>query len=360
MPLDLQDLLKTMIENDATDLHITTGTPPQIRVYGRLIPLDLPPLTGADTKRLAYSVLTDTQKHRFEEEHELDFSFGIKGLSRFRGNIFLQRGVVAAAIRSIPYKIRGFQDLGLPHIIEELIRKPKGLILVTGPTGCGKSTTLAAMIDHINEERNSHIITIEDPIEYLHPHKGCILNQREVNADTFSFPIALKHILRQDPDVVLIGEMRDLETIEAALTIAETGHLTLATLHTNSCTETVNRIIDVFPPHQQPQVRTLLSFVLEGVLSQLLLPKANGAGLALSLEIMIPNAAIRNLIREDKIHQIYGQMQVGQLKFGMQTMNQSLLSLYERGIITLNDAMGRSPNLEEFRQMLGETAEKKK
>jgi len=360
MPLDLQDLLKTLVENDATDLHITTGTPPQIRVYGRLIPLDLPPLTGADTKRLAYSVLTDAQKHRFEEEHELDFSFGIKGLSRFRGNLFLQRGVVAAAIRTIPYKIRGFQDLGLPHIVEELIRKPKGLVLVTGPTGCGKSTTLAAMIDQINEERNAHIITIEDPIEYLHPHKGCILNQREVNSDTFSFPIALKHILRQDPDVVLIGEMRDLETIEAALTIAETGHLTLATLHTNSCTETVNRIIDVFPPHQQPQVRTLLSFVLEGVLSQLLLPKANGAGLALALEALIPNAAIRNLIREDKIHQIYGNMQVGQLKFGMQTMNQSLLSLYERGFITLNDAMGRSPNLDEFRQMLGETAEKKK
>jgi twitching motility protein PilT len=360
MALDLQDLLKTMIENDATDLHITTGTPPQIRVYGRLVPLDLPPLTGADTKRLAYSVLTDAQKQRFEEEHELDFSFGIKGLSRFRGNLFFQRGMVAAAIRTIPYKIRSFQDLGLPPIVEELIRKPKGLILVTGPTGCGKSTTQAAMIDQINEERNAHIITIEDPIEYLHPHKGCILNQREVNADTSSFTTALKHILRQDPDVVLLGEMRDLETIEAALTIAETGHLTLATLHTNSCTETVNRIIDVFPPHQQPQVRTLLSFVLEGVLSQQLLPKANGTGLALSLEIMVPNSAIRNLIREDKVHQIYGQMQIGQLKFGMYTMNQSLLSLYERGLITLNDAMGRSPNLEEFRQMLGDTAEKKK
>ena len=360
MPLDLQDLLKTMIENDATDLHITTGTPPQIRVYGRLVPLDLPPLNAADTKRLAYSVLTDAQKHRFEEEHELDFSFGIKGLSRFRGNVFLQRGVVGAAIRSIPYKIRGFKDLGLPAVIEELIRKPKGLVLVTGPTGCGKSTTLAAMIDQINEERNAHIITIEDPIEYLHPHKGCVVNQREVNSDTFSFTAALKHILRQDPDVVLVGEMRDLETIEAALTIAETGHLTLATLHTNSCTETVNRIIDVFPPHQQPQVRTLLSFVLEGVLSQQLLPRANGTGLALALEILIPNTAIRNLIREDKIHQMYGQMQVGQLKFGMQTMNQCLLSLYERGIITLNDAMGRSPNLDEFRTMLGETAEKKK
>jgi len=348
-----------MIEHGATDLHITTGSPPQIRVDGRLVPLDLPPLTPADTKRLCYSILTDAQKHRFEEEHELDFSFGIKGLSRFRGNLFLQRGAVAAAIRAIPYKIKSFQELGLPPIIEEIIRKPKGLILVTGPTGAGKSTTLAAMIDRINEERNAHIITIEDPIEYLHPHKGCVVNQREVNSDTFSFQAALKHILRQDPDVVLIGEMRDLETIEAALTIAETGHLTLATLHTNSCSESINRIIDVFPPHQQPQVRTLLSFVLEGVLTQQLLPKANGRGLILALEIMIPNPAIRNLIREDKVHQIYGQMQVGQLKFGMQTMNQSLLSLYERGLITLNDAMARSPNLEEFRQMLGESALKR-
>jgi len=356
---DLQDLLKTMIENSATDLHITTGTPPQIRVYGRLVPLELPPLTPADTKKLAYSILTDAQKHRFEEEHELDFSFGIKGLSRFRGNIFMQRGAVGAAIRAIPYKIRSFQELGLPQIAEELIRKPKGLVLVTGPTGCGKSTTLAAMIDRINEERNAHIITIEDPIEYLHPHKGCVMNQREVNSDTFSFQAALKHVLRQDPDVVLIGEMRDLETIEAALTIAETGHLTLATLHTNSCTETINRIIDVFPPHQQPQVRTLLSFVVEGVLTQLLLPRADGRGLVLSQEVLIPNPAIRNLIRDDKVHQIYGQMQVGQLKFGMQTMNQSLLSLYERGLITLSDAMGRSPNLDEFRQMLGETAEKR-
>ncbi len=356
---DLQDLLRTMIEHGATDLHITTGTPPQIRVHGRLVPLDLPPLTPADTKKLAYSVLTDAQKYRFEEEHELDFSFGIKGLSRFRGNLFLQRGAVGAAIRAIPYKIKGFQELGLPQVVEELIRRPKGLILVTGPTGCGKSTTLAALIDKINDERNAHIITIEDPIEYLHPHKGCLMNQREVNSDTFSFQAALKHILRQDPDVVLIGEMRDLETIEAALTIAETGHLTLATLHTNSCTESVNRIIDVFPPHQQPQVRTLLSFVVEGVLSQQLLPRADGTGLALALEIMIPNAAIRNLIRDDKIHQIYGQMQVGQLKFGMQTMNQSLMSLYERGFITLNDAMGRTPNLEEFRQMLGESAERR-
>ncbi len=359
--VELEDLLRIMIEHGATDLHITTGSPPQIRVNSRLLPLDLPPLTPADTRRLCYSVLTDAQKKRFEEEHELDFSFGIKGLSRFRANLFVQRGSVAGAFRAIPYRIRTFQELGLPPIVEELVRRPKGLILVTGPTGSGKSTTLAAMIDRINEERQGHIITIEDPIEYLHQHKNCIVNQREVYSDTFSFKEALKHILRQDPDVVLIGEMRDLETIEAALTIAETGHLTLATLHTNSCVETINRIIDVFPPHQQQQIRTMLSFVLEGVLTQQLLPRADGRGLVLALEIMVPNPAIRNLIRENKIHQIYGQMQMGQLESGMQTMNQSLFSLYQRGLITLKDAMARSPNLEEFRQMVaGRSSEERR
>ena len=359
--VELEDLLRIMIEHGATDLHITTGSPPQIRVNSRLLPLDLPPLTPADTRRLCYSVLTDAQKKKFEEEHELDFSFGIKGLSRFRANLFVQRGSVAGAFRAIPYRIRTFQELGLPPIVEELVRRPKGLILVTGPTGSGKSTTLAAMIDRINEERQGHIITIEDPIEYLHQHKNCIVNQREVYSDTFSFKEALKHILRQDPDVVLIGEMRDLETIEAALTIAETGHLTLATLHTNSCVETINRIIDVFPPHQQQQIRTMLSFVLEGVLTQQLLPRADGRGLVLALEIMVPNPAIRNLIRENKIHQIYGQMQMGQLESGMQTMNQSLFSLYQRGLITLKDAMARSPNLEEFRQMVaGRSSEERR
>jgi len=358
--IDLQDLLQTVIEHGGTDLHITTGTPPQIRVNGQLVPLDLHALTPADTRRLSYSVLTEAQRHRFEEDHELDFSFGIKGLSRFRGNLFMQRGAVGAAIRAIPYKIMSLQELGLPPVADELVRKPKGLILVTGPTGSGKSTTLAAMIDRINEERKCHIITIEDPIEYLHPHKGCIINQREVNSDTFSFPAALKHVLRQDPDIVLIGEMRDLETVEAALTIAETGHLTLATLHTNSCAETINRLIDVFSPHQQPQVRTQVSFLLEGVLTQQLMAKANGQGLCLALELMIPTPAIRNLIREDKVHQIYGQMQMGQLRHGMQTMNQSLLSLYERGLVSLNDAMSRSPNLEEFRGMLGERTGQKK
>jgi twitching motility protein PilT len=317
-----------------------------------LLTLDSTILAAPDTKRLCYSVLTDAQRHKFEEDSELDFSFGIKGLSRFRGNIYLQRGAVAGAFRAISFDILNFSDLGVPPIVTELIKKPKGLVLVTGPTGTGKSTTLAAMIDKINNERNAHIITIEDPIEYLHRHKNCIVNQREVNSDTKSFTSALRHILRQDPDIILIGEMRDLETIQAALLTAETGHLTFATLHTNSCVETINRIIDVFPPHQQQQVRTQLSFVLEGILSQQLIPKTGGKGRALAMEVLIPNPAIRNLVREDKIQQLYSLMQVGQSKFGMQTMNQALLTLVERRLISLEDAMERSHNLEEFRQML--------
>lgn len=350
--IELQKLLEVMIEKKASDLHITTGAPPQFRVDGRLMSFDNTILTAPDTKRLCYSVLTDAQRHKFEEENELDFSFGIKGLSRFRGNIYMQRGAVAGAFRAISFDILNFSELGIPPVVNELIKKPKGLVLVTGPTGTGKSTTLAAMIDKINNERNAHIITIEDPIEYLHRHKNCIVNQREVNSDTKSFGAALRHILRQDPDIILIGEMRDLETIQAALTTAETGHLTFATLHTNSCVETINRIIDVFPPHQQTQVRTQLSFVLEGILSQQLIPKLGGKGRALAMEVLIPNPAIRNLIREDKIQQIYSLMQVGQSKFGMQTMNQALLSLVERHIISLEDAMERSHNLDEFRQML--------
>ncbi len=350
--IELQKLLEVMIEKKASDLHITTGAPPQFRVDGKLMSFDNTILTAPDTKRLCYSVLTDAQRHKFEEENELDFSFGIKGLSRFRGNIYMQRGAVAGAFRAISFDILNFSELGIPPVVNELIKKPKGLVLVTGPTGTGKSTTLAAMIDKINNERNAHIITIEDPIEYLHRHKNCIVNQREVNSDTKSFGAALRHILRQDPDIILIGEMRDLETIQAALTTAETGHLTFATLHTNSCVETINRIIDVFPPHQQTQVRTQLSFVLEGILSQQLIPKLGGKGRALAMEILIPNPAIRNLIREDKIQQIYSLMQVGQSKFGMQTMNQALLSLVERHIISLEDAMERSHNLDEFRQML--------
>ena len=350
--IGLHQLLKTMIERGASDLHITTGTAPQMRIDGTLIPLDLPPLGPPDTKRLCYSVLTEAQKHRFEEDNELDLSFGVKDLSRFRANIFMQRGSVAGAFRTIPFKILSFDELGLPPVVQELASKPRGLVLVTGPTGSGKSTTLASIVDKINTDRHEHIVTIEDPIEYIHPHKHCIVNQREVSADTESFKKALKYILRQDPDVVLIGEMRDLETIEAALTVAETGHLCFATLHTNSCVQTINRIIDVFPSHQQPQVRAQLSFVLEGILSQQLLPKASGKGRALAIEIMVPNPAIRNLIREDKVHQLYSQMQVGQGKSSMQTMNQCLYQLYTRKQITLDDALSSSSDPDELRMMI--------
>jgi len=288
----IRELLKTMVEMGASDLHITTGTPPQVRIDGQIRSLKFPPLQPAETKQLCYSILTDAQKRKFEEESELDLSFGVKGLARFRGNVYLQRGALAGAFRMIPYKFMTFEELGLPPVVREISRKPRGLVLVTGPTGSGKSTTLASIIDSINMERQEHIITIEDPIEYIHPHKNCIVNQREVGADTHSFKKALKYILRQDPDVVLLGELRDLETIEAALTIAETGHLCFATLHTNSCVQTINRIVDVFPTSQQTQVRTQLSFVLEGVLSQTLLPRASGHGRILALEVMVPNTAI--------------------------------------------------------------------
>jgi twitching motility protein PilT len=348
----LHQLLKTMIEKGGSDLHITTGSPAQIRIDGHMVPLNMPPMSPVETKQICYSILTDAQKHKFEEENELDFSFGVKNLSRFRGNVFTQRGAVAGVFRTIPFEIKSFDDLGLPSVVRDISKKPRGMVLVTGPTGSGKSTTLAAIIDKINTDRNEHIITIEDPIEFLHPHKNCVVNQREVGADTVSFKRALKSILRQDPDVVLVGELRDLETIEAALTIAETGHLVFATLHTNSCVQTINRIVDVFPSHQQPQIRAQLSFVLEGVLSQTLIPKASGSGRVLALEIMVPNSAIRNLIREDKIHQIYSAMQVGQQKFGMQTMNQSLLGSYLKRQITLDDALLKCSDQDEFRQML--------
>jgi twitching motility protein PilT len=348
----LYELLKMMIEKNASDLHVTTGSPPRLRVDGKLEIIDHPSLTPADSKALCYSVLTDAQKQRYEENNELDISFGIKGLSRFRANIFMQRGTVAGAFRTIPLEIRGFKELGLPDIVNELLKKPRGLILVTGPTGCGKSTTLAAMIDKINQERRDHIITVEDPIEYLHSHKKCLVNQREVTADTMSFKAALKYVLRQDPDVVLVGEMRDLETIEAALTVSETGHLTLATLHTNNAVQTINRIIDIFPPHQQEQIMVQLSFVLEGILAQQLIPRKSGRGRVLSIELLIPNPAIRNLIREDKIHQIYSMMQTGQTKYGMQTMNQSLFELYSKGHISYEEAVGRSPVPDEIITML--------
>ena len=351
---NMHQLLKGMIEKGASDLHITTGTPPQLRIDGTLHPLKMPPLSPQETKQLCYSVLTDAQKHRFEETNELDLSFSVQKLSRFRGNVFVQRGNVAGAFRAIPFKILSFDELNLPPIVAELAKRPRGLILVTGPTGSGKSTTLASIIDRINTDRNEHIVTVEDPIEYLHPHKGCVVNQREVGADTSGFKEALKYILRQDPDVVLIGELRDLETVEAALTVAETGHLCFATLHTNSAVQTINRIVDVFPPYQQSQIRQQLSFVLEGVMCQTLIPRANGPGRVLSLEVMVPNAAIRNLIREDKIHQLYSAMQVGQGKFGMQTMNQSLADLYHKRMVSMEDATGRSSHPEELRDMIAQ------
>lgn len=352
MEQSIYDLLKTMVEKGASDLHITTGSSPQIRVRGQLYPLDAPQLDPKSTRELLYSVLTETQKHKFEEEQELDLSFGIKGVARFRANLFIQRGALAGVFRMIPFEVLPLDSLGLPPVVTKLTSLPRGLILVTGPTGCGKSTTLAAFLDKINTERHDHIVTIEDPIEFVHKHKGCLVNQREIGADTRSFVTALKYILRQDPDVVFIGEMRDLETIQAALTISETGHLVFATLHTNSAVQTVNRVVDAFPAHQQSQVRAQLAFVLEAVIAQQLIPKLDGKGRMLSAEVMISTPAIRNLIREDKIHQIYSQMQVGQTKHGMQTMNQSLLNLYTRKFISLDDALGRSMDPDELRQMM--------
>ena len=351
--ISLSELLHKLTELGGSDLHITTGTAPLVRVHGEIHPLDgYRQLSSSETKQLAYSVLTDAQKHRFEENLELDFSFGVKGLSRFRANIFNQRGAVGAVFRAIPYEIKSFDDLGLAPVVKDLCGKPRGLVLVTGPTGSGKSTTLAAMIDKINKERHEHILTIEDPIEFLHNHKNCIVNQREVNADTKGFAEALRTALRQDPDVVLVGEMRDLETIESALRIAETGHLTFATLHTNSAVSTINRIIDVFPSMQQAQVRAQLSLTLEGILCQTLLPRADGRGRALAMEILIPNAAIRNLIREDKVHQIYSMMQTGQDLHGMQTFNQSLATLFHKRQITRELAMQRTSNANELRDLI--------
>jgi twitching motility protein PilT len=352
MTVSLHQLLKTMVEKGGTDLHLTTNSPPLIRIDGLLVPLNQPALTAVDTKKLSYSVLTDAQKHRFEENLELDISFGVKGLARFRANIYVQRGAVGGAFRRIPYEILGFRELGLPPAVESLCNKPRGLVLVTGPTGSGKSTTLAAMIDKVNREKPVHILTIEDPVEYLHTHKKAMVNQRELHADTHSFPNALRSVLREDPDVVLIGEMRDLETIESALRIAETGHLTFATLHTNSAPQTINRIVDVFPEHQQSQVRAQLSFVLEGIICQTLLPRASGKGRSLACEILVPSSAIRNLIREDKVHQIYSMMQAGQIKHGMQTFNQSLATLYHRRLISLQTALGYSSHQDELQDMI--------
>ncbi len=348
----LSELLQKVVDAGGSDLHLSPNSPPRMRLHGNLAPMLYPTLVAADTKKLAYSVMTDQQKFRYEESLEVDFSFGIRGTGRFRANVFTQRGAVAAVFRSIPFGIKSFEELQLPPIFEKLCDKPRGLILVTGPTGSGKSTTLAAMIDKINRERQAHIITIEDPIEFLHEHKQSLINQREIHSDTKSFASALRVTLREDPDVVLVGEMRDLETIESALRIAETGHLTMATLHTNSAYTTINRIVDVFPTHQQQQIRSQLAMVLEGILCQTLIPRADGTGRLPAVEVLIPNAAIRNLIRENKIHQIYSAMQIGQDKYGMQTLNQSLAALYVQRRITYEDCLARSSNAEELLDIL--------
>lgn len=349
----LRQLLEEMVKMNASDLHLTVGAPPVVRVDGRLAKMDYDILTPDDTKKLAYSIMNEKQRLKFETNSELDLSFGIEQMSRFRCNVFMQRGNVAVALRQIPYKIRTFEELGLPKVVAELAKLPRGLVLVTGPTGSGKSTTLAAVIDKVNKERQCHIITVEDPIEYLHRHQSSIINQREVYSDTQSFASALKYALREDPDVVLVGEMRDLETIEAALNIAETGHLAFATLHTNSTSESINRIIDVFPTNQQEQVRVSLSFSLQAVISQCLIPRIGG-GRALALEIMVCTPAIRALVRDDKVHQIYSMIQSGQ-KYGMKTMNQSLAELYNTGKITIGDAMGFSSNIQELNEMLSKS-----
>ena len=355
----LPELLKKMADMGASDLHLATGAPPRVRVDGRLSPLkEIPPLTAEDTRRLVDSVLTVDQKRHLEDRLELDFSFGIGGLARFRGNCFNQRGAVGAVFRAIPFRVRSLDALNLPAVLGKFCRKTRGLILVTGATGSGKSTTLAAMIDRINRDRHAHILTIEDPVEFLHDHGNCLVNQREVHSDTRSFAAALRAALRQDPDVVLIGELRDLETMEAALRIAETGHLTLGTLHTRSAASTIHRVIDVFPAHQQSQIRAQLSLVLEGIACQALLPRANGSGRAMAMEVLVPNAAIRNLIREDKVHQLESVMQMGRGKYGMQTFNQSLTDLFLAGQIERETALEYSINPDELRQMLnrGRTA----
>ena len=353
-PTTLRSLLEEMIDKGASDLHLSAGEVPKLRIDGKLEGSDHGVQLGPrETQALAYSILTEQQKKRFEQEDELDLSFAVQNLSRFRGNVFRQRGTVAMAIRQIPFEILSFQELGLPAAITKLAEKPRGLVLVTGPTGSGKSTTLAAMVDKINRERSGHIVTVEDPIEFVHRHKNCLVNQREVGSDTTSFTSALKYVLRQDPDVILVGEMRDLETVKAALTIAETGHLALATLHTNSAAESINRVIDVFPAHQQDQVRSQLSFVLEGVVTQTLLPRRIGKGRVVACEVLVATPAIRALIRDEKVHQIYSTMQAGK-KFGMQTLNDALYSLYMRDEVALDELMRVSADAVELKRMIGE------
>ncbi|MGE0442697.1 MAG: type IV pilus twitching motility protein PilT [Gemmatimonadales bacterium] len=352
--LNLRALLQEMIDKEASDLHITAGERPKLRIDGDITDCSVDHvLSPKDTLQLAYSVLTESQKKRFELEDELDFSFGIQNLARFRGNVFKQRGCVAMVLRMIPFSVRTFNELGLPPVMARLAERPRGLILVTGPTGSGKSTTLAAVIDKINKERKSHIITVEDPIEFIHRHQGCIVNQREIGTDTKSFASALKYALREDPDVILVGEMRDLETIAAALTIAETGHLVLATLHTNSAAESINRMIDVFPSNQQSQIRAQLAFVLEGVVTQTLLQRNRGKGRVMACEIMVATPAIRALIRDDKIHQIYSALQAGK-KHGMQTMTDALYQLYMNREVGKEECLRVASDPNEFLRMIGE------
>lgn len=351
--LKIQQLFKLMVESNASDLHLSIGTSPSFRVHGEIVRVKTAPLSAEDTKRLVYQILTEEQKGEFEKKMELDFFFGIKGLARFRANVFNSRNAVAAVFRLIPSIIPDFKSLNLPNVLLKMCEVNNGLILVTGPTGSGKSTTLASLIDYLNQSTNGHIITLEDPVEFVHSHKNCLVNQREIGTDSINFSYALKSLLRQDPDIVLVGELRDAETIEAALTIAETGHLVFGTLHTNSSIQTINRIINVFPAHQQIQIRTLLSFVIQGVVSQQLISKSFEKGRAVAMEILVPNNGIRNLIREDKIHQIYSQMQIGQDKSGMITMNQSLKKLVDVGTITSDVAISYSNAPDELIGQLG-------
>lgn len=351
--LKIQQLFKLMVDSNASDLHITSGTSPGLRVHGEIIKVKTSPLTGEDTKRLIYQILTEDQKNEFEKKLELDFSFGIKGLARFRANVFNSKGAVAAVFRIIPSIIPDFKALNLPNVLLKMCDVSNGLILVTGPTGSGKSTTLASLIDYLNQNEAGHIITLEDPVEFVHAHKSCLVNQREIGTDSLTFHNALKSLLRQDPDIVLVGELRDMETIEAALTIAETGHLVFGTLHTNSCVQTINRVINVFPAHQQIQIRTLMSFVLQGIVSQQLIAKSYEKGRVAAMEILTPTPGIRNLIREDKLHQVYSQMQIGQDRTGMVTMNQSLKKHVETGAISAEVALSYSTAPEELATQLG-------
>lgn len=357
--IGLPALLKAMVEQNASDLHITVGVPPEFRIQGKMVKVKTEALTHQDTKELGYSVMTDAQKAKFEKTLEIDFSFGIKDFARFRANLFFQRGGVAGVFRRIPFEIPDFDKLGLPPILRDVIRAPNGLVLVTGPTGSGKSTSLAAMLDILNREEYGHMITIEDPIEFVHPHKNCVVNQREVGVDTLSFKDALKRILRQDPDFILVGELRDIETIEMALTMAETGHLVFGTLHTNNAVQSINRVINVFPPHQQPQIRQVMSFTLQAIMSQQLIENSYGGTRSLCVEVMIPTMAIRNLIREDKLHQIYSMMQSGQQMSGMITMNQSLANLVKEGKLSKSDALRWSTMPEELGKLIANIQERK-